>query len=260
MLKAEGARTAAILRAEGESKAIETVFQAIHEGAPDQSLLSLPVPADAAAARAGPGEQDLRDPVASSRRRSATSAGRSAAGTAPRRRRRRRAARARTGRRPTAAAAAARGRGGRAGRARGRGRRPRSPPRPGALGLDVAARRAAPAAPPPPRPRRRRPAEPAAGPGRAGEPLVADVFDSLSEKLQGTLADVRQRGALTEDDVNERDARDPPRAARGRRQLQGRQAVHVDAVKERASGAEVAAPAQPGPAGRQDRQRGADRR
>jgi hypothetical protein len=34
------ARTAAILRAEGESKAIETVFQAIHDGAPDQQLLS----------------------------------------------------------------------------------------------------------------------------------------------------------------------------------------------------------------------------
>ena len=40
MLKAEGARTAAILRAEGESKAIESVFQAIHDGAPDQQLLS----------------------------------------------------------------------------------------------------------------------------------------------------------------------------------------------------------------------------
>ena len=40
MLKAEGARTAAILRAEGESKAIETVFQAIHDGAPDERLLS----------------------------------------------------------------------------------------------------------------------------------------------------------------------------------------------------------------------------
>ena len=39
-LKAEGARTAAILRAEGESKAIETVFQAIHDGAPDERLLS----------------------------------------------------------------------------------------------------------------------------------------------------------------------------------------------------------------------------
>src|ERR687885_20860 len=28
------------------------------------------------------------------------------------------------------------------------------------------------------------------------------MFDSLSEKLQGTLASVRQRGALTEDDIN----------------------------------------------------------
>ncbi len=40
VLKAEGARTSAILRAEGEAKAIETVFQAIHEGAPDERLLS----------------------------------------------------------------------------------------------------------------------------------------------------------------------------------------------------------------------------
>src|SRR5215204_3731271 len=40
VLKAEGARTAAILRSEGESKAIETVFRAIHDGAPDQQLLS----------------------------------------------------------------------------------------------------------------------------------------------------------------------------------------------------------------------------
>ena len=40
VLKAEGAATAAILRAEGEAKAIETVFQAIHDGAPDQELLS----------------------------------------------------------------------------------------------------------------------------------------------------------------------------------------------------------------------------
>jgi regulator of protease activity HflC (stomatin/prohibitin superfamily) len=40
VLKAEGERTAAILKAEGEAKAIETVFGAIHEGAPDQALLS----------------------------------------------------------------------------------------------------------------------------------------------------------------------------------------------------------------------------
>src|SRR5271167_3764337 len=40
VLKAEGARTAAILRSEGEAKAIATVFKAIHDGHPDQQLLS----------------------------------------------------------------------------------------------------------------------------------------------------------------------------------------------------------------------------
>jgi regulator of protease activity HflC (stomatin/prohibitin superfamily) len=40
VLRAEGQRTAAILRAEGEAKAIDTVFKAIHEGDPDQGLLS----------------------------------------------------------------------------------------------------------------------------------------------------------------------------------------------------------------------------
>jgi len=40
VLRAEGAKTAAILRAEGEAKAIDTVFRAIHEGNPDQGLLS----------------------------------------------------------------------------------------------------------------------------------------------------------------------------------------------------------------------------
>jgi len=40
VLKAEGQRTAAILRSEGEAKAIDTVFKAIHEGNPDQELLS----------------------------------------------------------------------------------------------------------------------------------------------------------------------------------------------------------------------------
>src|SRR5689334_6541186 len=40
VLKAEGAKQAAILRAEGEAKAIDTVFRAIHEGHPDQELLS----------------------------------------------------------------------------------------------------------------------------------------------------------------------------------------------------------------------------
>jgi regulator of protease activity HflC (stomatin/prohibitin superfamily) len=40
VLKAEGGKQAAILRAEGEAKAIDTVFQAIHEGDPDPKLLS----------------------------------------------------------------------------------------------------------------------------------------------------------------------------------------------------------------------------
>ncbi len=40
VLRAEGAKTSAILRAEGEASAIDTVFTAIHKGAPDQALLS----------------------------------------------------------------------------------------------------------------------------------------------------------------------------------------------------------------------------
>ena len=40
VLTAEGQREAAILRAEGEAKAIDTVFRAIHDGDPDQGLLS----------------------------------------------------------------------------------------------------------------------------------------------------------------------------------------------------------------------------
>ncbi len=40
VLRAEGQKTAAILRSVGEAKAIDTVFKAIHEGGPDQGLLS----------------------------------------------------------------------------------------------------------------------------------------------------------------------------------------------------------------------------
>ncbi|MBA2637369.1 MAG: SPFH/Band 7/PHB domain protein [Solirubrobacterales bacterium] len=40
VLRAEGAKQGAILRSEGEAKAINTVFRAIHEGDPDQGLLS----------------------------------------------------------------------------------------------------------------------------------------------------------------------------------------------------------------------------
>ena len=40
ILSAEGDRKAAILRAQGEAQAIQAVFQAIHDGNPDQKLLS----------------------------------------------------------------------------------------------------------------------------------------------------------------------------------------------------------------------------
>ena len=40
VLTAEGAKQSAILRAEGDAKAIDTVFSAIHDGKPDQQLLS----------------------------------------------------------------------------------------------------------------------------------------------------------------------------------------------------------------------------
>jgi regulator of protease activity HflC (stomatin/prohibitin superfamily) len=40
ILRAEGQRQAAILSAEGQAKAIDTVFQAIHEGNPDPKLLA----------------------------------------------------------------------------------------------------------------------------------------------------------------------------------------------------------------------------
>jgi regulator of protease activity HflC (stomatin/prohibitin superfamily) len=40
VLTAEGEKQAAILKAEGEAQAIQTVFQSIHEGKPDQQLLS----------------------------------------------------------------------------------------------------------------------------------------------------------------------------------------------------------------------------
>ncbi|CAN5607450.1 SPFH domain-containing protein [soil metagenome] len=40
VLRAQGAKEAAVLRSEGEAKAIDTVFKAIHEGDPDQGLLS----------------------------------------------------------------------------------------------------------------------------------------------------------------------------------------------------------------------------
>ena len=84
------------------------------------------------------------------------------------------------------------------------------------------------------------------------------MFDSLSEKLQGTLAGVRQRGALTEDDIN--------KAMREIRLALLEADVNFKVVKQFTSDGQGARArdrghqaAQPGPAGRQDRQRGADR-
>ena len=88
--------------------------------------------------------------------------------------------------------------------------------------------------------------------------VSSHMFDSLSEKLQGTLAGVRQRGALTEDDIN--------KAMREIRLALLEADVNFKVVKQfttlrqgaraRDRGHQAA---QPGPAGGQDRQRGADR-
>jgi regulator of protease activity HflC (stomatin/prohibitin superfamily) len=40
VLRAQGQREATILEAEGQAKAIDTVFRAIHEGNPDPQLLA----------------------------------------------------------------------------------------------------------------------------------------------------------------------------------------------------------------------------
>ena len=78
------------------------------------------------------------------------------------------------------------------------------------------------------------------------------MFDSLSEKLQAALADVRSRGKLTEDDV--------AKAMRQVRLALLEADVNFEvvkqftgAVKERALGPGRARLAQPGPAGREDR-------
>ena len=84
------------------------------------------------------------------------------------------------------------------------------------------------------------------------------MFDSLSEKLQGTLAGVRQRGALTEDDINK--AMREIRLALLEADVNFKVVKQFTAtVKERALGHRGHQAAQPRPAGRQDRQRGADR-
>ena len=84
------------------------------------------------------------------------------------------------------------------------------------------------------------------------------MFDALSEKLQATLADVRGRGTLTEDDVNK--AMREIRLALLEADVNFKVVKQfTTTVKERCLGADVDRPAQPRPAGRQDRQRGAHR-
>ena len=146
VLKAEGARTAAILRAEGEAKAIETVFQAIHDGAPDQRLLSYQYLQMLPQLAQGYGEQDLHHPVrvqpgAGEPRQRAERVGRRGAPEAQvgpqrgRRRRRRRGRRGRPVRRRRGPRGRARGLGGHdrvapAAPRHARGDRPGEPPEP----------------------------------------------------------------------------------------------------------------------------------
>ena len=182
VLKAEGARTAAILRAEGEAKAIETVFQAIHDGAPDERLLSyqylqmLPQLAQGAANKIFVIPTEFSQALGNSAARSG-----GAAATRPTARRGRAATPAPAHRGPPTRPT----------------RRPSRAPRTRRGARSPAEAEAADA--------RRRSAAPGRG-SRRGPPRsrsLNGVFDSLAEKLQGTLAGVRQRGALTEDDINE---------------------------------------------------------
>ncbi len=78
------------------------------------------------------------------------------------------------------------------------------------------------------------------------------MFDSLAEKLQATLADVRQRGSLTEQDVDA--------AMREIRLALLEADVNFKVVrqftsqlKERCLGADVVGAAEPRPAGGEDR-------
>ena len=257
VLKAEGARTAAILRAEGESKAIETVFQAIHDGEPDQQLLSyqylqmLPQLAQGPANKIFVIPSEFSQALGEHRRRARAALGRrrarrAAAGS-------RRASRAaQVGARPDAIDEKA------AADAAARGRRPRRPPR--RRPRAPRSRACRPARAPSRRTRTRRapPDERSASSAGRLPSIVDGVFDSLAEKLQGTLAGVRQRGALTDDDIKA--AMREIRLALLEADVNFKVVKQFTAQRARARrGRRGPAPAQPRPAGRQDRQRGADR-
>ena len=259
VLKAEGARTAAILRAEGESKAIDTVFQAIHDGAARPAAALLPVPADAAPARAGLGEQGLRHPVRvlpgarEHRRRAGAAAAAATTASPPRKPRPHGAATARADEAARAAAADTEA----AARA---APRPRRPPRArrGRAGWAMAA--------PGPGAFRRRPEhETRRRRGTSGAAAAAAVY-RLSRRVRLPRREApghaRRRPPARRAD---RGRHQRPRCARSASRCSRPTSTSRSSsssrrrVKERCLGRRGAAPAQPGPAGRQDRQRGADR-
>ena len=193
VLKAEGARTAAILRAEGESKAIDTVFQAIHDGAARPDAAVLPVPADAAVARAGLREQGVRDPVGLLA--GARAHQRRPRAAAPARRRRRRASR---GRGPTAPPTRRRARPPPTPRRpRARRGRPRRPPRARRGPWAAASARDSP---------RRAPARPAAARPGPGHRLPG------VDRRRAALDALERRAELVRDDPRAPDLEAAPRA------------------------------------------------
>ena len=85
------------------------------------------------------------------------------------------------------------------------------------------------------------------------------MFDTLSDRLQDALGDVRSRGKLTEDDVNK--AMRQVRLALLEADVNFKVVKEFTAgVKERALGQDVLDSLNPGPAGREDRRRRAHRR
>ena len=86
ILRAQADRESQILRAQGEGQAIQTVFQAIHDGQPDQSLLAYQYLQMMPKIAEGDANKVWVDPLARSPRRSRASARRSTRSPASRRR------------------------------------------------------------------------------------------------------------------------------------------------------------------------------
>ena len=227
VLRATGERQAAILRAEGEAKAIDTVFSAIHEARPDAELLSYQYLQ--ALPKLAQGEGATVYVIPAELTQALGSIG-DAFGREPQRAIRR-------CRRPASL----------------RGWPNRPTPRTtrvdrrwiGSSGCNTVWYGCALL----PRPAWSRAA------AHAGSRLDRHVRHARREAAGHARRRARARHA-DRGRRQRRDARDPPRAARGRRQLQGRQVVH-----DRGQGAGARQrrdrAAQPRPAGRQDRRRGA---